>query len=124
MKKITLKIDNTRALKLINNLGDYGAELVALEEIQDTSNPVKSSRKKRGRMNTAIGKVDTVAAWREMKDDRIVTASTKWGQTKLDIDKTLANMGLTRETLLRSVARKGTLESSLKTAIRREERCL
>jgi len=124
MKKITLKIDNNRALKLINNLGVYGAELVALEDIQDASTPVKTSRRRRGKVNTAIGKVDTVAAWREMKDDRIVTTSTKWGQTKLDIDKTLENMGLSRETLMRSVARKGTLESSLKTAIRREERCL
>jgi len=134
MKKITLIASKKGALKIMNQLSSFDAQLMNVSDIEpakpvrDFSNAervgtrnIKPSKDVAHR-NPETGVAEPWTAWRDLNDSRLVTEETKTGQTRINICKTLSNLGLTEDQMLNSVWKKGSLESCVKSSYIRRTR--
>ena len=132
MKKITLVAPKKGAMKLINSLHDFKAQIVNMVDSEEPFSLEGNGRengniKKRVRPDSVInpktGKAEPDAHWRHIEDARLVVEETPQGQTRIDVDETLANLEMSLDDLMNTRWKARSLEHLVKCAITRREQC-
>ena len=119
-------------MKLINNLHAYKAQIVNMVDSEEPFSLEGNGRengnvKKRVRSgsvtNPKTGKAEPDAHWRHIKDARLVVEESPQGQTRIDVDETLANLEISQEELMNTRWKAKSLEHLVKCSIGRRLQC-
>jgi|21_taG_2_1085346.scaffolds.fasta_scaffold06960_5 hypothetical protein len=133
MKKITLIAPKSGAMKLINNLHAYKAQIVNMVDSEEPFSLEGNNGRGNGTVkkkvisgsvtNPKTGKREPDARWRHIKDARLVVEESPQGQTRIDVDETLANLEISQEELMNTRWKAKSLEHLVRCAIGRRLQC-